>query len=488
TKDTYPPAAPTNFDATYLGAGSGVELTWDASPDDGGGLDDVATYRIWRKMGTDDYELLDSVEATDSANYTYTDSSAQDGVLCVYLLEAHDGYNRSDQAYAQVNTETASVAHVFAAKADPYMIGLPGGATVNTGSVAYYSAESGKLIAADGTVAGQGYVAKFDRAVETAAVPDNGVVTYPVRQGWNLVASPFTEPIGFDGAEGPILPYAWTDQGDGYELAAALDLPGVSQMLQPWQSYWVYAESDGELTFRKTAETSNVQTVADGDGWLIQLVAQADGDVDACNWIGAGSSNLAIPNPPQLSNAVDLHIAADEAMAASTQAAAPEMSWDVVVSSATNEAVTLTFPDLSAVPNRYRLMLVDEASGKTVNLRTTNDYTVRGDATLTITATEGNGNTLTVSGVSTQQAGSQATIAYTLSADADVTVDIRNIAGRTISRIPCGSETAGVNSATWNLRNTSGAVVPSGTYLCTITARSADGTQTTAARTMQVRR
>ncbi|MFO7946329.1 MAG: FlgD immunoglobulin-like domain containing protein [Armatimonadota bacterium] len=487
TVDETAPQPPIGAAAEYLGQQQ-VRVTWNASPDDGGGVDDVTSYRIWRKMGTGDFEMLEPVPATDAATYEHTDSTATEGVLCIYLIEAWDGQNRSDQAYAQVRTDAIGIAHVFAAKADPYMIGLPGGATVNTGSVAYYDAEGGELVAADGTVAGQGYVAKFDRAVETAAVPDNGVVTYPVRQGWNLIASPFTEPIGFDGAEGPILPYAWTDQGDGYELAAALDQPGVSQMLQPWQSYWVYAESDGELTFRKTAETSGVQSVVDGDGWLVQLVAQADGDVDACNWIGAGSSNLAIPNPPQLSNGVDLHIAADEPMAASTQAAAPEMSWDVVVTSATDEPVTLTFPDLSAVPNKYRLTLVDEAAGKTTNMRTSNGYTVRGSAKLTITATEGNGNTLTVSGVSTQQIGSQATIAYTLSADANVTVDIRNIAGRTISRIPCGSETAGVNSATWNLRNTSGAVVPSGTYLCTITARSDDGTQTSAVRTMRITR
>ncbi|MFO7948574.1 MAG: FlgD immunoglobulin-like domain containing protein [Armatimonadota bacterium] len=69
-----------------------------------------------------------------------------------------------------------------------------------------------------------------------------------------------------------------------------------------------------------------------------------------------------------------------------------------------------------------------------------------------------------------------------------MTVEIRNIAGRTISRIACGSESAGVNSATLNLRNTSGAVVPSGTYLCTITARCENGTQTTAVRSMHIRR
>ena len=82
----------------------------------------------------------------------------------------------------------------------------------------------------------------------------------------------------------------------------------------------------------------------------------------------------------------------------------------------------------------------------------------------------------------------EAWFSVNFSADADVTVEIRNIAGRTISRIPCGRARAGVNSATWNLRNRSGAVVPAGTYVCTITACSEDGTLTSAVRTMQISR
>ncbi|MFO7948642.1 MAG: FlgD immunoglobulin-like domain containing protein, partial [Armatimonadota bacterium] len=84
--------------------------------------------------------------------------------------------------------------------------------------------------------------------------------------------------------------------------------------------------------------------------------------------------------------------------------------------------------------------------------------------------------------------GERVMITYSLSSAADISVGIRNIAGRMVRQIPCGTETAGVNSTTWNLRNTSGAKVPHGTYLCTITARSDDGTQATAVRTMQITR
>lgn len=98
-------------------------------------------------------------------------------------------------------------------------------------------------------------------------------------------------------------------------------------------------------------------------------------------------------------------------MAGTTQPQSTETSWDIVVTSAVDQPVTLSFPDLSAVPNRYRLTLIDEAAGKTVNMRTSNGYAVRGNAKLSIGATEGNGNTLTLTGINTQQRGSQATIA-----------------------------------------------------------------------------
>ena len=88
----------------------------------------------------------------------------------------------------------------------------------------------------------------------------------------------------------------------------------------------------------------------------------------------------------------------------------------------------------------------------------------------------------------TQANGQFVSIVYGLSAEADITIEVRNIAGRLVRAIPCGTAAAGLNTATWNLRNATGAPVPSGMYLCTITARTAAGTQATAVRTVQVRR
>lgn len=108
THDELVPQKPEVFVAGYLGTGYGVVLTWHASGDDGQGVADVVKYRVWRRlMGgaavREDLKLLVEVPATGAASYTYDDTTP-DGVICVYLLQACDGYNHSEPAYAEVET------------------------------------------------------------------------------------------------------------------------------------------------------------------------------------------------------------------------------------------------------------------------------------------------------------------------------------------------------------------------------------------------
>lgn len=94
-----------------------------------------------------------------------------------------------------------------------------------------------------------------------------------------------------------------------------------------------------------------------------------------------------------------------------------------------------------------------------------------------------------VTALSVRQVNGQAVaIAYTLSASADVSIEIRNIAGRTIRQIAAGPTAQGLRTATWNLRNATGSPVPSGTYICTVIARGEDGSQSRAIQTATIRR
>jgi len=114
THDELAPQKPEAFAAGYLGSGYGVVLTWHASADDGQGLNDVVKYRVWRRiMGPqavrEDLKLLDEVPATGAARYTYNNPTP-DGVICVYLLQACDGHNHSEPAYAEVETTVGTAA------------------------------------------------------------------------------------------------------------------------------------------------------------------------------------------------------------------------------------------------------------------------------------------------------------------------------------------------------------------------------------------
>ncbi len=110
-------------------------------------------------------------------------------------------------------------------------------------------------------------------------------------------------------------------------------------------------------------------------------------------------------------------------------------------------------------------------------------------ARITRAAGAGGAAALSVASLNVTQVNGQcASIVYNLSAAADVSIEVRNIAGRLVRAVPCGEVAAGINTATWNLRNSTGALVPSGRYLCTLTARCADGTQASTLRTLTVQR
>jgi hypothetical protein len=384
------------------------------------------------------------------------------------------------------------------------------------GTVLWDPGTEGYVPLADGDeyVVGRGYWTDF--TVETDfMVPGTAVnvdLDYPVAAGWNIISSPYDALMGIDAiTNAGCLRYAiaWTDQGSGYELVALLDdaLNQVHTDIQPWWAYWVLSDGAGVISW--TAPSGSAQSSgdvellqlgkvdADGGGWQIQLCAEAGGRVDAANYIGLAASEnveaLSIPNPPARAGSVDIYFPTDDGPMATSIQSLPtaEASWEFVVTCDIDAPVRLSFPDLSAVPNTYSLRLYDDAAGKAVNLRTVPSYgfTDTAPRRFRIEVTHRGGNALTVSGVSAQQANGEAmAICYSLSADASVDVAIRNISGRLVRSIPCGECSAGVNMASWDLRNASGAMVPSGAYLCTITCRSEDGTQVHAISTARVRR
>ncbi|UCE39383.1 MAG: hypothetical protein JSW00_09230 [Thermoplasmata archaeon] len=97
-----PPTPPLNLGAEISpGALDDVELSWDASSDDGSGEDDVVGYSVYKSStgvsGT--YEFEAWILATDSTSYSWIDSGAGDGDLndYFYIVRANDTLNNEEQ-------------------------------------------------------------------------------------------------------------------------------------------------------------------------------------------------------------------------------------------------------------------------------------------------------------------------------------------------------------------------------------------------------
>ncbi len=109
-----------------------------------------------------------------------------------------------------------------------------------------------------------------------------------------------------------------------------------------------------------------------------------------------------------------------------------------------------------------------------------------GEASVTIGA---KGTVLAVSSVAAMPAAAGAELTFTLSADASVTCEVLNIAGRAVRTIVADRQTAsGLTTLAWDGRNAAGLASPAGTYLVRITASSTSGVRCQAVGTVQLAR
>ncbi len=92
----------------YIDNVNGNKLTWDASPDDGAGADDVDHYNVYRSSDTsgpwDSTTMITQVSADDSTSYQYLDEGkGRDGTRWHYVIRAIDRVGNKD-----MNTDVIS--------------------------------------------------------------------------------------------------------------------------------------------------------------------------------------------------------------------------------------------------------------------------------------------------------------------------------------------------------------------------------------------
>jgi hypothetical protein len=147
----------------------------------------------------------------------------------------------------------------------------------------------------------------------------------------------------------------------------------------------------------------------------------------------------------------------------------------------------------TTVPTGVTLLLQDLDTGDETYMRTSAGYSFRTGATggtrrLRVVVSTEAATSLSLTGVTAQGvAGGAVAFTYALSQPAEVSAEIRNIAGNLIKRLGTQTTASGaVQLLMWNGRSDRGSKVPPGYYLVRLTARTDKGQTVQAIRPFDV--
>ncbi|MGC9318726.1 MAG: FlgD immunoglobulin-like domain containing protein [Armatimonadota bacterium] len=350
--------------------------------------------------------------------------------------------------------------------------------------------------------------------------PEERPVVVPLKVGWNMIGPPRTEAVEVASlqfaAEGEAaVDYAEAvDRGiiqEGIFGYSSEEGYAIEETLQPFAGYWIRClRADGALMRFPAVNVSSAQAPASADPpggdlqWRLPIVAEAGG-MRGSAWIGAapdatdGLDRHDLQAPPDFGPRVSVRLdpAGDGSAAYISDVHPPdgEGTYSLrVLSTLPGRPVRLSWPDLSRVPDHLAPVLVDEASGRRMYMRTSAGMELPGgeegvDRRLQVELNARGDGPLMVSAMSAMQtAGSTAQIVFSLSVPADVEVSVLNIAGRPIRTLGGGLQAPGQTTLSWNLRDNGGRLVPGGLYLVRLRARDDSGRQTQALRPLQVAR
>ncbi|MBC7287913.1 MAG: carboxypeptidase regulatory-like domain-containing protein, partial [Armatimonadetes bacterium] len=368
---------------------------------------------------------------------------------------------------------------------------------------------------------GVGYWIYLSAATELArrgapAPAPTEVRLYPT---WNLIGCPFESAIDASAlrvrdANGVEMDWQ-TARARGKILsvlyAYVIGQYQPSQSLAPYIGYWLACSEALTLVIPNVSTTGARGSTVEPfpklseHGWAIQLRVESGNLIDGCTYIGidprasngfdAGLDELKPPAPDLAPNvyACSINSASGQNYAVDIRRDAAGQVFRILVHcNVPSASVAVRWPDLSAMPQSVRPVLVDPACNKRLYMRTATGYefTARGDRVLEIHLEGSSSSPLAVSGVRSAATGEgRVQIAFSLSKQADVEVQIMNIAGRVVRFLAAGQALpAGRQSITWDGRDLRGAKVPAGQYLVVVKATAPDGEQAQAVGQLQLSR
>jgi hypothetical protein len=354
-----------------------------------------------------------------------------------------------------------------------------------------------------------------DVVVTGTRPPDDDPRSVVLQPGWNLVGNTFnaaldpwamrvevgtmTLPLPEAIAQGAVGPL-WTLNRDTTSYETPVRVPA-------WSGGWMLNTSSQAITLiqygaastrgRGTAGTL-AQWLTSG-GWGMELQARtaraqdrgvtlgvragATLGVDGMDWlkppaVERGGVRLALVHPGRRS------LGATYATDLRAPLAGAEAQWEFEVKAEQSEEVVVSWPDLRAVPTQYTLVLEDLATGVQQYLRTTASYRYRATGTLAapdvrrfrITIRERQGTSLQIAALQVLSTRGGSGVRVVVNAPAELTLDIRTPTGKLLRTIRIPASRAGESVVIpWDGRGISGKLVPTGTYLINLTARSAEG-------------
>ena len=171
--------------------------------------------------------------------------------------------------------------------------------------------------------------------------------------------------------------------------------------------------------------------------------------------------------------------------------------WEFTVTGGVaGEPVTLTWPELARLPKDKVAILMDRDSGTRTFMRTRTQYEFAApgaaatrNLSVNVSPAQQAGLRVTSFSVVPLRGGRGAEIAFSLSGEAAVDIRILNVAGRLVQRVrDAYTVEAGTHTVAWDGRSLGGTALPNGTYLCILEARTPEGEQASAVRSVRVAR